>query len=140
MPRDLLSSLLTEVSRVGFGFRHLAPSRSGRPPLDAPAQPAAVLRSTRSEPQAPRVWAVPPAGTALLPARWWERAMPPPHHTRVRGRLMQKAAEGLRLAVDEQLLPGTDREGRGGEGIEPGARLSFGRGARGQKQRVAIGP
>ena len=49
MPRDLFGSLLTEVSRAGFGFRHLAHSRSGRPLLGALAQPAAVLRSTRSE-------------------------------------------------------------------------------------------
>ena len=35
-------ALHTEVTREGFGFRHLALSRSGRPPLDAPAQPAAV--------------------------------------------------------------------------------------------------
>ena len=47
--------------------------------------------------------------------------MPPPHHAQVRGRRSKKAAEGLRLAVVEQLLPGTDREGRGGEGIDPDA-------------------
>ena len=43
-------ALHTEVTQEGFGFRHLALSRSGQPPLDAPAQPAAVLRSSRSEP------------------------------------------------------------------------------------------
>ena len=37
------------------------------------------------------------------------------------GTPQREAAKGLRLAVVEQLLPGTDREGRGGEGIVPGA-------------------
>jgi len=41
------------------------------------------------------------------------------------GTPQREAAEGLRLAVVKQLLPGTDREGRGGEGIEPGAWLSL---------------
>ena len=70
------------VADTGFGFRHLARSRSGQPLIDVPAQPAAVLRVTRSEPML-LTWPVPPADTALQPARWWERAMPPPHHARV---------------------------------------------------------
>ena len=36
-------TLLTVVSRGGIGLRHLTRSRSDKPPLDAPAQPAAVL-------------------------------------------------------------------------------------------------
>ena len=35
MPRDLLGSLLTEVSRAGFGFRHLTP-RAQVDPRSAP--------------------------------------------------------------------------------------------------------
>ena len=66
-------TLHTVVSRTdtGFGFRHLARSRSDQPLIDVPAQPAAVLRVTRSEPML-FTWPVPPADTALLPARWWE--------------------------------------------------------------------
>ena len=71
-------------------------------------------------------WVGTSADTALLPTRWWERAMPPPHHTRVRGRLMQKPPRGSaslktrrRPAVDAQLLPGAGEGGRGGEGIVP---------------------
>ena len=114
MPRVSLGTLHTEVSRGGFGFCHLTLSRSDQPPLDAPAQPAAVLRVHTLRAQGSSHGSVPPADTALLPTRWWERAMPPPHHARVRGRLKQKAAKGLRLAVD------------------------VGRGARGQKGPRAV--
>ena len=113
---------LTEVSRTraSDGLRLSPPRPLALKPApdrrdDVPAQPAAVhLSTTLLEPKF-LAWPVPPADTALQPARWWERAMPPPHHTRVRGRLMQKAAEGLRLAVD------------------------VGRGARGQQARAHSG-
>jgi hypothetical protein len=136
MPRDLLGSLLTEVSRAGFGFRHLAHSRSGRPLLGAPAQPAAVLRSTRSEhtgssPVGGASRGYSTAARALVGKSYAPSA---PHASQ--GTSQQEAAEGLRLAVVEQLLPGTDREGRGGEGIDPVAKLSYGRGARGLKARA----
>jgi hypothetical protein len=109
MPRDLFGSLLTEVSRAGFGFRHLAHSRSGRPLLGALAQPAAVLRSTRSEHTGSS-----PVGGASRGYRTAARALvgksyapSAPHASQ--GTSQQEAAEGLRLAVVEQLLPGTER-------------------------------
>ena len=68
MPKDLLGTLHTVVSQESFGFRHLARSRSDQPLIDVPAQPAAVLRVTRSEPML-LTWPVPPADTALQPAR-----------------------------------------------------------------------
>ena len=141
MPKDLLGRAPHQSVAADFGLRHLVRSRSGQPLIEVPAQPAAVLRVTRSEPML-LTWPVPPADTALHSAAraLVGKSYAPSAPRAGQGTPQQEAAEGLRLAVVEQLLPGTDREGRGGEGIEPGARLSFGRGARGQKQRVAIGP
>jgi len=113
MPRDLLGSLRTEVSRAGFGFRHLAHSRSGRPLLGAPAQPAAVLRSTRSEHTGSSPVGGASRGYSTAARALVGRSYAPSAPHAGQGTSQQEAAEGRRLAVVEQLLPGTDRGGEG---------------------------
>ena len=113
MPKDWLGPLLTVVSQEGFGFRHLARSRSGQLLIGVPAQPAAVhLSATLLEPKLLSV-----AGTsrgystaarALVVGKSYAPSAP-------RAGLRTpdaEAAEGLRLAV------------------------VVGRGARGQKARA----
>ena len=63
--RDRCSAAPHRSVAADFGLRHLARSRSGRPLIDVPAQPAAVhLSTTLLEPKL-LAWPVPPADTAL---------------------------------------------------------------------------
>jgi hypothetical protein len=91
--------------------------------------------------RSPRVWSVPPADTRYSTAA---RALvgksyapsTPPHPAQVRGRRSRKLAGNRRGAplCCSRAAPARGRQGaEGGEGIEPDAWLSFGRGARGRK-------
>ena len=109
--RDRCSAAPHRSVAADFGLRHLVRSRSGQPLIEVPAQPAAVLRVTRSEPML-LTWPVPPADTALhSAARALVGKSYAPSAPRAGLRTPDaEAAEGLRLAVDV---------GRGARGQRP---------------------
>ena len=114
MPRDLLGSLLTEVSRAGFGFRHLTP----RAQVDPRSAPRPSLPRF-SGPHALRAHRLLARGRCLPRIQYCSpraggKELCPLRTTRGSGDAVVETAEGLRLAVVEQ-PPARDKQG--GKGI-----------------------
>ena len=99
------------VADTGFGFRHLARSRSDQPLIDVPAQPAAVhLTTTLLEPKLLSVAGTSRGYSTAARALVGKSYAPSAPHAGLRTPDTDQADEGLRLAVDV---------GRGARGQRP---------------------